>query len=349
MRPNENKTGIIYSEVLKSHNTGSGHPESSARCDAVEKAIRNPILVGHLESLTPRLAEPEEILLIHWQRLYDEIMSTSGKEQTFVDSDTVAGRETASAAHLSVGCVLTAVDAVLEGRVRNAFAFARPPGHHAKPDQAMGFCFFNNVAIAAQHAARKYHKERTLIIDFDVHHGNGTQNAFYNSANVLYISIHQSPHYPGTGSFVEVGKKEGEGFTVNIPAPAGLGDSEYLSLFRQVVVPIGLQFDPELILVSAGFDAHRDDPLGGMTLTRNGFAAMAQQIMELAEQTCKGKTVFALEGGYALVALEQSIVAVLEVMTGMNPSADVLEAKRSELVSEAQKFHRHYWKSLNTP
>jgi acetoin utilization deacetylase AcuC-like enzyme len=282
-------TGVIVTEAFRKHDPGKGHPESPARMDAVLRAVAAPELRGKLERLAPKPADKEHILLVHWERLYDEVMATSGQERTYLDSDTVASADTAEVAHLAVGSVLTAVERVMEGRLSNAFALPRPPGHHAKPDKAMGFCFFNNVAVGAMYALTRYQLRRILVIDFDVHHGNGTQKAFYTSPEVLYISTHQSPHYPGTGALSETGKDEGEGFTLNIPMTAGMGNAEYLRVFQEVIVPVGIEYQPELVLVSAGFDAHRGDPLAGMSLTREGYAAIAQEILRLARSTCEGR------------------------------------------------------------
>jgi acetoin utilization deacetylase AcuC-like enzyme len=317
----------------------------------VARALAAASLAGKLESLPIRPAEREEVLLVHWDRLYEEVLASAARDRTFLDADTVASRSTSSVAHLAVGAALVAVEAVLDGKVQNAFAFSRPPGHHAKPDKAMGFCVFNNVAIAAKYAQQRFQLKRVLVIDFDVHHGNGTQKAFYTSPEVLYISTHQSPHYPGTGGVGEVGKDEGEGFTLNVPMPPGMGDAEYLEVFRDIVVPVGQEFAPELVLVSAGFDAHRDDPLGGMSLTESGYALLTEEIARLARSTCAGRTVFVLEGGYDLKALEKSIVAVLGVMTGERPSSPVetsAEARDAsgELIREVREAHRAYWKSL---
>ncbi len=339
-------TGVIFSTEFRKHDPGEGHPESKARVDAVARALGAAELAGKLESIAPRPAEKEHILLVHWQHLYDEVMATRGKDRTYLDSDTVASRDTAEVAHLAAGAVITGIERVMEGKLDNAFALSRPPGHHAKPDKAMGFCFFNNVAVGAMFALKRYQFRRILVIDFDVHHGNGTQKAFYTSPEVLYVSTHQSPHYPGTGALAEAGKDEGEGFTLNVPMPAGLGDREYLRVFREIVVPVGLEYRPELVLVSAGFDAHRDDPLGGMKMTREGYAAITSEILRLARATCQGRAVFALEGGYNLVALEKSVVSVLGVMTGEKSSEIEVGDAGSDLIREVRGLHGGYWSSL---
>ncbi|HSF15344.1 MAG TPA: histone deacetylase [Vicinamibacteria bacterium] len=342
-------TGVVFTEDFKKHDPGKGHPESSARMDAVSRALATPQIADRLVRVAPRPAEKEHILLIHWERLYDEVMATQAHDRSFLDEDTVASRQTAELAHLSAGAVLTAVEGVMEGRLGNAFAFSRPPGHHAKPDKAMGFCFFNNVAVGAKYAQQRYLAKRVLIIDFDVHHGNGTQKAFYTSPEVLYVSIHQSPHYPGTGAVTETGRDAGDGFTLNVPLAAGSGDADYLSVFRDIVVPVGIEFAPELVLVSAGFDAHRDDPLGGMKLSREGYAAISEEIVRLAHATCGGKVVFVLEGGYDLEALEESIVAVLRVLTGEKASRaiDTNGAVR-EVIEEVRRVHGSNWSCLRT-
>ena len=340
-------TGVVFSEAFKRHDTGRGHPESAARVDAVAGALADPVLAGKLESMTPRPAEREEILLVHWDRLYEEVLETANRDKTFLDADTVASRDSAEVAHLAAGAALTAVEAVMEGRVDNAFAFSRPPGHHAKPDKAMGFCIFNNVAIAAKSAQRRFHCDRILIVDFDVHHGNGTQKAFYTSPEVLYVSTHQYPFYPGTGALSETGKDEGEGFTLNLPMPPGMGDREYVRVFKEVIIPAATEFDPDLVLVSAGFDAHRDDPLGGMKVTREGFGALAAELMELAERSAAGRAVFVLEGGYDMKALRESIVSVLQVMTGERQALPGgWEGAADGLMRELREAHGVYWPSL---
>jgi acetoin utilization deacetylase AcuC-like enzyme len=346
------RTGIIISDEFRKHDPGKGHPESPRRIDAVTRAIQSPAIAGKLEVLSPKPAEKEHILLVHSERLYDEVMATRGRERTQFDADTVASRDTAEVAHLAVGSVLTAIDRVMQPgntRLDNAFAFPRPPGHHAKPDKAMGFCFFNNVAIGAMYALKTYPVRRVLIVDFDVHHGNGTQKAFYTSPEVLYVSTHQSPHYPGTGGIHEVGKDEGEGFTLNAPMPEGMGDPEYLRVFREVLMPVAREYRPDLVLVSAGFDAHRDDPLAGMELTSSGYRALAAEILAVAREACAGRAVFALEGGYDLSALEESIASVLGVMTGGDPGESVDSGTAADdLVRELKAVHRDYWTSLRS-
>jgi acetoin utilization deacetylase AcuC-like enzyme len=315
--------------------------------DAVARAIAAPELEGKLTRIAPRPAEKEQILLVHWEHLYDEVMATEGHERSYLDSDTVASADSAAVAHLAVGSVLTAVEQVMEGKLETAFALARPPGHHAKPDKAMGFCLFNSIAVGARYALKRYQLERVLIVDFDVHHGNGTQKAFYTSPEVLYVSTHQSPHYPGTGSLSETGRDAGDGFTLNIPMSAGKGDVDYVRVFREVVVPVAREYGPELVMVSAGFDAHRDDPLGAMEMTREGFAALAWEILQLARTSCGGKVVLTLEGGYHLVALEKSIASVLGVLAGAQaPELDVPDGVAGEVLDEVRKVHGAYWSSL---
>ncbi len=346
-------TGVIVSDDFRKHDPGKGHPESAERMGAVARAIGAPGLTSKLEIVSPKPAEKEHILLVHWERLYDEVVATRGKERTYLDSDTVASPATADVAHLAVGAVLTGIDRVMsegEHKLDNVFAFPRPPGHHAKPDKAMGFCFFNNVAIGAMYALKRYQLRRILVIDFDVHHGNGTQKAFYTSPEVLYLSTHQSPHYPGTGNIHETGKDEGEGYTLNVPMPAGMGDREYLRVFREVLVPVGLEYKPELVLVSAGFDAHREDPLGGMELSSAGYAAITAEILRLAREACGGKAVFVLEGGYNLAALQESIASVLGIMSGGSAEEPADPGAAAEdLVKELRAVHGEYWTSIRRP
>jgi acetoin utilization deacetylase AcuC-like enzyme len=266
--------------------------------------------VIHLE---PRLATPEEIALIHDFEYVKKIEKTAGHEVP-LDPDTQASPRSWEAARLAVGGLLTCVDSVIDGKVANAFAFVRPPGHHAERARAMGFCLFNNVAIAAEYAIRQKNCRRVLIIDYDVHHGNGTQWSFYDRDDVFYISTHRYPFYPGTGARREEGEGKGKGFTLNVPFPGGEGDEEYLKVFDQEIIPAAVQFHPDLILVSAGFDAHRLDPLGGMNVTGAGFAGMTRSILEAASHVCHGRTILVLEGGYSLEGLQESVEKCLVTM-----------------------------------
>ena len=277
--------------------------------------------------LEPRLAAPEEISLIHDFEYVKKIEKTAGHEIQ-LDPDTRTSPHSWEAARLAVGGLLTCVDWVFDvgagssrpGREnraptpRNAFAFVRPPGHHAERARAMGFCLFNNVAIAAEYAIRRKNCKKILIIDYDVHHGNGTQWAFYNRNDVFYISTHRYPFYPGTGARREEGEGQGKGFTLNVPFPGGEGDEEYLRAFETEVIPSTLDYQPDLILVSAGFDAHRLDPLGGMNVTAGGFAEMTRKILKAAGEVCGGKTILVLEGGYSLEGLSESVEKCLRVM-----------------------------------
>lgn len=340
-------TGVVYTSMFEEHDPGEGHPESPNRMAAVRRAIEAPSVRDALRSLEPRSATREQILLAHSERLYEEIVATSAQTRVLLDADTITSQRSAEVAHWAVGAVLAASEAVLARDVAHAFALVRPPGHHAKPDKAMGFCFFNNVAIAAQAALRAGGVERVLIIDFDLHHGNGTQKIFYTSPEVLYVSTHQYPYYPGTGGLDEIGRDSGEGFTLNVPMLAGMGDPEYVQIFREIVVPVGREFSPELVLVSAGFDAHRLDPLGGMGLTHLGYAELTRQILGLARETCDGRAVFALEGGYHLEALERSVRSVLEVMVGSEESSGVFRSSSAdELIERVRRRHRTFWTSL---
>jgi acetoin utilization deacetylase AcuC-like enzyme len=214
----------------------------------------------------------------------------------------------------------------------------------------MGFCLFNNVAIAAQHLIRNRGLERVLIVDYDLHHGNGTQKAFYTSPEVLYISTHQWPHYPGTGSLDEIGKETGTGFTLNIPLPVGMGDAEYTQVYREIIGPVGREYRPQMVLVSAGFDAHHQDPLGGMRLTASGYSGLAKEIVAIANESCGGKIVFSLEGGYHLKGLEESIVSVLEAITDQTAEPDTIsgESVASKLVDSVSLVHGQFWSCLRS-
>jgi len=226
-----------------------------------------------------------------------------------LDADTPVCARSYDAALLAAGGILCALDEVMAGRIASAFCAVRPPGHHAARHHAMGFCIFNNVAIGAKYLLKRYNLDRVLIVDWDVHHGNGTQDIFYDDKNVLYFSTHQYPHYPGTGSREEAGSGDGEGYTINLPLPSGCGDEEYIEAFEKILVPAAKKFKPQFVLISAGFDAHKDDPLASMNVTEEGFKALTSIVSKIAHEYSGGRIVSALEGGYNLLALARSATA----------------------------------------
>jgi acetoin utilization deacetylase AcuC-like enzyme len=307
------KTAIVTSRAYLKHFAGRSHPERPERIAAMIEMVEG-LKRDHLQVLAPREATRDEIALCHRPEYMDVVERTSHLDRFDFDPDTHTSRDSYATALLAAGGVLTATEAVFDGAAENAFALVRPPGHHALANRAMGFCFFNNVAIAAESLIRKKGLKRVMVIDWDLHHGNGTQEAFYDSPEVLYASTHQFPHYPGTGSLLEVGAGEGLGYTVNAPMPAEFGDAEYLRLFDEVILPIGRAFKPQFIMVSAGFDCHWRDPLGEMQVTEEGFRQMMRRIKRLAAECCAGKIVAALEGGYNLEAIANSGAVVIEEM-----------------------------------
>jgi acetoin utilization deacetylase AcuC-like enzyme len=257
--------------------------------------------------ISPQYADLKWIQGVHPIGYIESIQSACKPDLHFLDCDTVVSQHSYQTALLAVGGTLAACDAVIKGQVRNAFCAVRPPGHHAESTRAMGFCLFNNVAVAARYLQAQHSLSKICIIDWDVHHGNGTQNAFYRDPSVFYISIHQYPLFPGTGKKGETGEADGEGTTLNFLCPAGYGDKEYLRIFETEIAPAVERFGPDFILISAGFDAHRDDPLANMKVTEEGFAGMTEVATTLAAKCCNGRLVSLLEGGYNLEALARSV------------------------------------------
>jgi acetoin utilization deacetylase AcuC-like enzyme len=328
-------TLILTDERFLAHEAGIGHPESPARLRAIlgdlERAPPADVVFQ-----TPRAATDAEIDAIHAPGHRALLASLAGRRAR-IDPDTAMSEGSWQAATLAAGAAVGAVEAVWSGRADSAFALVRPPGHHAEPGRAMGFCLLNNAAIAAE-AARRLGAQRVLILDWDVHHGNGTQDAFASRDDILYMSSHQYPFYPGTGAPTEVGVGAGQGFTVNCALPAGQGDADYGVVFHDLFLPAARAFAPDLVIVSAGFDPHERDPLAQMRVTERGFAAMATGVGALAREACGGKLVLLLEGGYDLQALPASVRACLEVMGGRReefPSGAGAEAPRAVAATRA--------------
>jgi acetoin utilization deacetylase AcuC-like enzyme len=317
------KAGLVYNPIYLEHDTGN-HVENSQRLVAVISYLKETGIKEKLTRLPARPALPEELGMIHTTEYISYVKSKAEKGGGWLDPDTVMSPKSYEAALYAAGGFMVAVEAVMKRKVDNAFALVRPPGHHALHDRAMGFCIFNNMAIAAKFALSKFSLNRILIADFDVHHGNGTQDAFYADPKVLYFSTHQYPFYPGTGWMDETGTGEGEGTTVNFPMAAGWGDEEYLRAFNEVLVPVARRFQPQLILVSAGFDAHWADYLAMMRVSVKGFAQVVMMLKELAAELCQGHLVFTLEGGYNLQAVASSIKAVFDVFLGNSQIDDPL-------------------------
>ena len=344
------KAGLVYDPIYLEHDTGS-HPENSHRLVAIMSHLEESGTKEKLTRLPPRPALVEELKMVHTAEYISQVKSKAEKGGGWLDPDTVICPKSYEVALYAAGGLLTATEAVMKREVSSAVALVRPPGHHATSNRAMGFCIFNNVAVAAKFALANFNLERLLIADFDVHHGNGTQEAFYANPEVLYFSTHQYPFYPGTGWIDETGSGKGEGSTVNFPMTAGWGDEEYLRAFNEVLVPVARRFQPQLILISAGFDPHWADSIAMMQVSVTGFAQMVTVLKNLAAELCQGRLVFTLEGGYNLQVAASAVRATFDVLLGnpkiVDPLGESLRGKPGgfeEYIEKIKEIH-HLLKS----
>ena len=339
---------IIKDDRYLEHIAGEGHPESPNRLRVIHDLIAKEF--SGLPLIEPRLATEDELAAVHDPFYIQTVANTEGRAFSRLDADTGLSARSYQVARLAAGGLLQAVDALLAPgpqTLSSVFAFVRPPGHHAEANRGMGFCLFNNIAIAAEYAIEKHGLKRILIVDWDLHHGNGTQKSFYDRNDVLFFSSHQYPHYPGTGSFDEVGSGKGEGFTVNAPFPSGFGDTEYLAVYERILKPVALEYKPELVLVSAGFDPYIKDPLGGMEVTGDGFGNIASLVRAIANATCGGKVLLTLEGGYNPDGLREGVRSVLQALSGPRRPEPAVDAPKAERVIQTiTAHHRKYWASL---
>jgi len=366
------RTGFICDESYFWHDTGNGalflppggwvetdvHSENPATKRRFKNLLERCRLMNELEVVAPREASREEVELYHTSSYIDKVKELSDTTGGDAGDIAIVGKGSYEIAMLSVGGAITAVDAVMQGKVKNAYALTRPPGHHAEAEQGRGFCIFNNVAIAAKYAKMKYQVKRILVLDWDVHHGNGTQKAFYSDPDVLFISLHQEGYYPHNEGFAEeVGEGAGKGLNVNIPLPAGTGNAGYLYAFEQVIAPIVDQFKPELMIISAGQDASAFDPLARMMVTAEGYRQISSIMVELADKYCQGRLVACHEGGYSAAYVPFCSLRIIESFSGKKSGVEdpfeallvglpinELYASQKEAIEHVMKVHSEYWK-----
>jgi acetoin utilization deacetylase AcuC-like enzyme len=336
---------LIHSDRFAEHQTPPGHPERPERAEIFD-VVADRWRQRGVEIVAPRAATREHLARVHDASYLQVIAETNGRSER-LDPDTYTSPESYEVALLAAGAAVDAVERVMSGSHRSAVALVRPPGHHAERYRAMGFCLYNNVAVAAAHA-RVQGARKVAIVDFDVHHGNGTQHIFDTDPHVLYISTHQFPFYPGTGAADEVGHGAGQGFTVNLPLEAGAVAEDFCECFAAVVLPVLRQFEPDLLILSAGFDAHEDDPLGGLRLTADAFGAMTMELRSVAEECCRGRMVAVTEGGYDLQALAGSLNSTIAALHGARaapawPASGIASRRGVESVAQARAALRPYW------
>lgn len=343
-----NNTGIVRDGIFLKHRMDAYNPEVPERLESIYEMLDGSGLSNELITVSPRPAEFDELEEIHTRDHIETIISTRGKERTVLDSDTMTSPGSCDAALSAAGGLCQAVSMVMESELDNAFALVRPPGHHAESSRAMGFCLFNNIAVAARYAQKRHGAGRVLIADWDLHHGNGTQHSFEEDSSILFFSSHQSPLYPGTGRIGESGTGEGEGYTVNVPCPSGFGDTEFVEIYKRILTPVAKQFKPDLVLVSAGFDTHKADPLGGMRVSAEGFGLLTGILMDIAAECCTGRLVLSLEGGYDLEGLTCSVKSVLNTLLGrgtgaVNENAGDDGKHLNEFLSHIKSQHSRKW------
>jgi histone deacetylase 6 len=338
-------TGLVYDDRFLLHRAPYEHPEHPGRLEAIRDHLAARGLLDRCQIVPAREASDEELAAVHSRSLIDAVRATGRHDFTQLDPDTYACRDSATVARLAAGSLAELAQRVVRGDLANGLALLRPPGHHAEVDLPMGFCLFNNVAVAAR-AAQAAGAARVLIVDWDVHHGNGTQHSFWDDPDVLYFSMHQYPFYPGTGAADELGGAHARGRTVNVPWPAGMGDSDYLAAFDRVLLPMGQAFRPDLVLVSSGFDAADGDLLGEMRVTPAGFAAMTTRLQSLASH----RVVLTLEGGYHLPAVVASAAACLRALLGDNdlpgPATAAISPGAERALAAVLKAQSPYWPDL---
>ena len=327
------KTAILKSGLFLEHDPGFTHVESPSRLEVIHEGLKS--LSGLEDFVYPDLAPATRaaLLRVHSAEHVDRIAATSGKVYDLLDADTCTSAASYSAACLAAGAAIDGARLVAEGGAANAFALVRPPGHHAEYGYAKGFCLFNNIAVAAAFALRELGLKRVLVIDWDLHHGNGTQNSFYTTDQVLYFSTHMYPYYPGSGALQEIGSGRGEGYNLNVPLSGGMNDLAYATVFNDILSPVARQFEPELIMVSAGYDIYHGDPLGTMAVTEAGFAYLTRVVRELAEELCGGRLLMTLEGGYNLTGLREGVLASLRELAGLVPAPEA--GARIDAMAEA--------------
>lgn len=346
------RTGIVIDPRCGNHCMEADAPECPERLDVLQTMLREPEMRDRFVVVPALPAERQTLAQVHAPAYIRRLEQSAAQPCVRLDADTRTSPGSNEAALLAAGGFCQAIAQVHAGELDNAFALVRPPGHHAERDAAKGFCLYNNVAVGARFAQRELGLERVLIVDWDLHHGNGTQNCFADDPSVLFFSTHKAFAYPYSGRLRDVGRGRGKGRTVNIPLLPGFGDGEYLALFDRVLKPVALAFKPDLVLVSAGFDIHRDDPLGGMRVTPEGFAGMTRLVMEIADACCRGRLAMTLEGGYDLAGLRDSVRRVLQEMAGLRTAdtAALMAApdprKLAYPLWRIQRVHGRYWKPL---
>lgn len=344
-------TGIVYDERYLLHETGD-HPECPERLRTTVRVLDEHGVLERLARIECRPATEDEVALVHSRGYVRMVRESCEGGRGRLDIDTAISEKSYEVAMLAVGGVIEAVDWTMKGK-GNAICLVRPPGHHAEKGAGMGFCLFNNVAIAARHLVENHGLKRILIVDWDLHHGNGTEHEFYEEDSVLYFSTHQSPAYPGTGRVTDVGAGKGLGYNVNVPLPPGVGDDGYIRVFKEILTPIAHRYDPEFVLVSAGQDTHFGDPLGGMRVSVRGFTEMTRIVKGIADEHCNGRLVLSLEGGYNIRALAYSVLAIINVMSNLGlqvkdpiGTSDYPEPSILDRLEKIRETHKAYWKDL---
>ncbi len=347
------KTAILKNDLFLEHIPDFNHVESPDRLRVIYEQLAQKPLDEIF--LYPEFNPASQVSLAynHTPEHIMRLAGTAGKTFSSLDPDTQASAMSYDAACLAAGAVIGGMEMIVNGEADNGFALVRPPGHHAEAERAMGFCLFNNVAVGAHYGLQKLGMDRVAIIDWDLHHGNGTQNSFYTSDQVLYVSTHAYPYYPGSGGMLEVGAGAGEGYTVNVPLSGGQDDRNFAAIFKEIIVPITRQYNPDFIIISAGFDTYYGDPLGTMAVTEQGFACMARQLLDLANEICEGRLLVALEGGYNLQGLRDGVLAVLAEMSENQACPGKVDAETLQeivdsgrevaVIEQVRNIAKSYW------